>query len=324
MSWTNPFAGLQVLIVGDVMVDAYWYGSVHRISPEAPVPVVDITGKESRLGGAANVALNIRSMEAAPFLCTVIGEDEAGDTFLRLCEESGMPTAGIIRRKNRPTTVKTRIMGNQQQLMRLDEEQTQPIDEVTSMELEERFASLLPNADVVIFEDYDKGVLHPTNIQRLVNLCKERGVPTTVDPKKVNFNAFHGVSLFKPNWKELREGLHLSQTEVTLEVLKMAADRLRQEQGIERLFITLSEKGVFLDDGKESHLIPAHIRKIADVSGAGDTVISIASLALSLGWPSEKIAQLSNLAGGLVCEEVGVVPIQKEIFFAEAQEFNIL
>ncbi|MEY4851758.1 MAG: hypothetical protein RLY64_103 [Bacteroidota bacterium] len=324
MSWTNPFAGLNVVIVGDVMVDAYWYGSVHRISPEAPVPVVDITGKESRLGGAANVALNIRSMEAAPFLCTVIGEDEAGDTFLRLCQESGMPTGGILRRKNRPTTVKTRIMGNQQQLMRLDEEQTQPIDEATSLELEERFASLLPNADVVIFEDYDKGVLHPTIIQRLVNLCKERGIPTTVDPKKVNFNAFHGVSLFKPNWKELREGLHLAQTEVTLEGLKMAADRLRREQGIERLFITLSEKGVFLDDGKESHLIPAHIRKIIDVSGAGDTVICIASLALSLGWSSEKIAQLSNLAGGLVCEEVGVVPIQKEKLFQEATQFNIL
>jgi len=244
MGLNNPFAGLNVLIVGDVMVDAYWHGSVHRISPEAPVPVVDISGKESRLGGAANVALNIRSMQASPFLCTVIGEDEAGETFLKLCKESGMPVDGIIQRKNRPTTVKTRIMGNHQQLMRLDEEQTQTIDAETSMELEQRFLNLLPKAQVVIFEDYDKGVLHPGIINQLIRHCRERGIPTTVDPKKVNFNAFHGVSLFKPNWKELREGLHLNQSEVTLEGLKRA-EQLRREQGIERLFITLSEKGVF-------------------------------------------------------------------------------
>lgn len=324
MGLNNPFAGLNVLIVGDVMVDAYWHGNVHRISPEAPVPVVDISGKESRLGGAANVALNIRSMQASPFLCTVIGEDEAGETFLKLCRESGMPVDGIIQRKNRPTTVKTRIMGNQQQLMRLDEEQTQPIDSETSKELEQRFLNLLPKAQVVIFEDYDKGVLHPGIINSLIKHCRERGIPTTVDPKKVNFNAFHGVSLFKPNWKELREGLHLKQLEVTLEGLKEAAERLRREQGIERLFITLSEKGVFLDDGLSSHLISAHIRKIVDVSGAGDTVISIASLALALGWESEKIARISNLAGGLVCEEVGVVPIMMEKLFAEATELNIL
>jgi rfaE bifunctional protein kinase chain/domain len=324
MGLNNPFAGLNVLIVGDVMVDAYWHGSVHRISPEAPVPVVDISGKESRLGGAANVALNIRSMQASPFLCTVIGEDEAGETFLKLCRESGMPVDGIIQRKNRLTTVKTRIMGNQQQLMRLDEEQTQTIDADTSKELEQRFLNLLPKAQVVIFEDYDKGVLHPGIINQLIKHCRERGIPTTVDPKKVNFNAFHGVSLFKPNWKELREGLHLNQSEVTLEGLKGAAEQLRRDQGIERLFITLSEKGVFLDDGLASHLIPAHIRKIVDVSGAGDTVISIASLALALGWESEKIARISNLAGGLVCEEVGVVPIMMEKLFAEATELDIL
>jgi rfaE bifunctional protein kinase chain/domain len=263
-------------------------------------------------------------MDASQFFVTLICDDEAGDTFLRLCLESGMPTDGILRRNNRPTTVKTRIMGNQQQLMRLDEEQTVPIDEETSRELEQRFLSLLPHAQVVIFEDYDKGVLHPSLIQTLVRHCQDRGIPTTVDPKKVNFNAFHGVGLFKPNWKELREGLRLEPLEVSLEVLKLAAKQLRQEQGIERLFITLSEKGVFLDDGHEAFLIPAHIRKIADVSGAGDTVIAIASLALALQWPSEKIAQLSNLAGGLVCEEVGVVPIQKEKLFQEAALFQIV
>jgi rfaE bifunctional protein kinase chain/domain len=324
MTSYNPFHQLSVLIVGDVMIDAYWNGQVHRISPEAPVPVVDIIRKENRLGGAANVALNIKSLGATPFLCTVVGNDAAGKDFLQLCAESNLSTNGVLVADHRPTTVKTRIMGGSQQLLRLDEENTQPISHQVSEQLVAAFLQILPLVDIVIFEDYDKGVLHPSIIKELIHHCQTAGKPTAVDPKKVNFNAFHQVGLFKPNWKELRDGMNLSEAEPTLEVLKSAAKKLREEQGIERLFITLSERGVFMDDGTESLLIPAHIRSIADVSGAGDTVISVASLGLALGWPASKIAGLSNLAGGLVCEQVGVVPINKEKLFEEAEIFGLI
>lgn len=317
----EQFSNQTVLIVGDVMVDAYWWGDVSRISPEAPVPVVQVGQTENRLGGAANVALNVKALGATPLLCSLIGDDENGRIFKQLLEQSDLPSSGIVADRDRITTVKTRVISGSQHLLRIDHEQTDNINAAQSDALEIRFLELLPKASVVVFEDYDKGVLHPTLIQKLISHCQTLGIPTAVDPKKANFLAYSGVDLFKPNLKELREGLKIELREVSIDTLSVATSKARELLGVKNFFITLSERGVFFDDGKAPFIRPAHLRRIADVSGAGDTVISVAALALSLGLPSAQIAELSNLAGGLVCEEIGVVPINKELLREEAEKF---
>lgn len=317
----EQFSKQTVLIVGDVMVDAYWWGDVSRISPEAPVPVVQVGQTENRLGGAANVALNVKALGATPLLCSLIGDDENGRIFKQLLEQSDLSSSGIVADAHRITTVKTRVISGSQHLLRIDHEQTDNINAAQSDALELRFLELLPKASVVVFEDYDKGVLHPQLIQKLISHCQKLGVPTAVDPKKANFLAYSGVDLFKPNLKELREGLKIELKDVTVETLSEATAKAREVLGVKNFFITLSERGVFFDDGKQPFIRPAHLRRIADVSGAGDTVISVAALALSLELPSAQIAELSNLAGGLVCEEIGVVPINKALLKEEAEKF---
>lgn len=317
----EQFSKQTVLIVGDVMVDAYWWGDVSRISPEAPVPVVQVGQTENRLGGAANVALNVKALGATPLLCSLIGDDENGRIFKQLLEQSDLSSSGIVADAHRITTVKTRVISGSQHLLRIDHEQTDNINATQSDALELRFLELLPKASVVVFEDYDKGVLHPQLIQKLISHCQKLGVPTAVDPKKANFLAYSGVDLFKPNLKELREGLKIELKDVSVETLSEATAKAREVLGVKNFFITLSERGVFFDDGKQPFIRPAHLRRIADVSGAGDTVISVAALALSLGLPSTQIAELSNLAGGLVCEEIGVVPINKALLKEEAEKF---
>ncbi len=306
----KKFEGLKVLVIGDVMIDAYLIGYVERISPEAPVPVVAVERKEYRLGGAANVALNLVALGAKPILCSVIGEDLDGNDLLGLLENAGVSSSGIIRSKERQTTTKTRVMAQNHQMIRIDNEQTDVITDYDSYVLSQRIINdLLPAADVVLFEDYDKGVISQGLIEQIVLHAHKHKIKVVVDPKKRNFINYKGVDLFKPNLKELRDGFKKDADPSDVASFEMAVSDLMKVMELKNIMVTMSERGVMISDGIKFEYIPAHIRKIADVSGAGDTVISVASLCVALGLSNKEIAALSNLAGGLVCEEVGVVPI---------------
>ncbi|CAN5607288.1 D-glycero-beta-D-manno-heptose-7-phosphate kinase [soil metagenome] len=318
----EAFNNLKVVVIGDVMVDAYLWGKVDRISPEAPVPIVAVQKRENRLGGAANVALNIRSMGASAILCSVIGDDRNGEELLMLMKEIGMTTQGMVSSTERVTTVKTRVIGNNHQLLRVDDEVITELSENDRTALTERILSILEteNPDVVIFEDYDKGVLGEIIIQSIVNACIKKGIPTAVDPKKKNFTAYKNVNLFKPNLHELKTGLKIDFDKPNADILEELTRKFRIDQGIETLMVTLSESGVFYAQDKSHEVIPAHVRNISDVSGAGDTVISVASLCLALGLPTRTMSGLANLAGGLVCEKIGVVSIDKQQLLEEAEK----
>lgn len=314
----EKFSSLRVLVIGDLMVDAYTWGKVNRISPEAPVPVVNVIKRESRLGGAGNVVLNIASLGAKPYVCSVIGDDSTGETLQGILQVAGLSTSGIITEKGRPTTVKERVIAGSQQLIRVDSETEAPISAASSKALLEQVKAWLPEVDVILFEDYDKGVLSQGLIQDIISLAKAHQIPTVVDPKKKNFFAYSGATLFKPNLNELRDGLGLEPDAVKPESIAKTVADFKATQSFTGLFVTMSERGVYMDYAAEQIQIPAHIRQIADVSGAGDTVISIAACALAAGGSAAQIAELANLGGGLVCESLGVVPIDVELLKREA------
>ena len=324
MSLIDKLTGLRVLVVGDIMIDSYYFGKVDRISPEAPVPVVAVSKKENRLGGAANVALNLVALGALPTVCSVIGKDKDGDDLIDLLKENKVGINGVVRSATRITTVKTRVIAQNHQMLRIDSEQTQPVTATESYELVDRFTKLLQDCDVVLFEDYDKGVLTDENIKQITQMAHHRGIAVVVDPKKRNFSSYTGVDLFKPNLKELKEGAGIDVNEDDREAFEQSLQKLMQKMQLKNLMVTMSEKGVLITNGKDFHYVSAHFRKIADVSGAGDTVISVAALCMALGTPLKQLAELSNLAGGLVCEEVGVVPVQKSLMIAEAERLAII
>lgn len=315
----EAFNQLRVMIIGDVMVDAYQFGKVERISPEAPVPVVLLQSKEERLGGAANVALNVKALGASVHLLSVAGADAERQTLLKLLNENGISPEGILSSKQRTTTVKTRIIGNQHQMLRIDQETNMVIDDADTAFLFQQIKNKLKETDVVIFSDYDKGVLHPELIASVIQEANKIGIPSVVDPKKRNFNAYAGVTLFKPNLKELAEGLQLPYIPAETIALNQAVNELKKQMSHQIAMVTLSEKGVYIYSDNEQYLLPAFTRSISDVSGAGDTVVSVTALCLALQLPISQIAGLSNLAGGLVCESLGVVPIDKEKLYLEAQ-----
>lgn len=321
----SAFEKLNVLIIGDVMLDNYLWGKVDRISPEAPVPIASIQNKESRLGGAANVAINIQALGATPILCSVIGNDMNGRSFIELLKQIGMSADGIFQSTERITTVKTRIIGNNHQMLRVDEEMETDLTPSDRKQLLNRITTIVSkkNIDVIIFEDYDKGVIGKQLIEGVVKLARQKGIPVAVDPKKKNFNYYKNITLFKPNLKELREGMKIDLDKNNTAEISKAVNKLCNDNKIKTALITLSEKGIFYVDEKEEKLLPAHIRTIADVSGAGDTVISVAALCLALETDTETMATLANLAGGLVCEKVGVVPIEKTQLLEEAKRLKI-
>ena len=306
--------------MGDVMVDAYLWGKVDRISPEAPVPIVAVNKRESRLGGAANVAINIKALSATPFLCSVIGNDRNGNELISLMKEIGMDDSGIVQSSDRVTTVKTRVIGNNHQLIRVDDEMIHTLSKVEEDSLYIKIASIIKKnkIDVIVFEDYDKGVLNESIIERVVALARKNNIPTAVDPKKKNFLSYKHVSLFKPNLHELKSGMKIEIDHIDAEQLETAVIPLKTDYAIEMVMVTLSEAGVFYSSKGKHEIIPAHVRNISDVSGAGDTVISVAALCLALKMSPSFISSLANLAGGLVCEKVGVVPIDKQQLLEEA------
>ncbi|MDX1445830.1 bifunctional ADP-heptose synthase [Lishizhenia sp.] len=313
-SLLQSFTEKRILVIGDMMIDAYLKGSVTRVSPEAPVPIVNFQAKEDRLGGAANVALNLRALGAKAILCAVIGTDENSVRMTQIMDEHELSTEGIIRSENRMTTVKTRVIGNNQQLLRIDSEDSSDINQAQEDALIERIKDLLTTqtVDAIILEDYNKGVLTEKVIRKTVELANAKNIPTTVDPKKKNFFAFENVSLFKPNLKELKEGLDVQFNFEEKDKFEQAVNDLRTKLNCNKTFITLSENGVFIQEEEEKNYVAAHKRNITDVSGAGDTVISVATLCLASGCTNKQIAEIANLAGGLVCEHIGVVSIDKE------------
>jgi rfaE bifunctional protein kinase chain/domain len=314
------------LIIGDVMIDNYIWGKVNRLSPEAPVPIVSVQQKEMRLGGAANVALNIQALGANPILCSVIGADLEGNAFLDLLKKQKLSPKGILKSRQRPTTIKTRIIGNNHQLVRVDEESEEDITPNETQNLLTLINYIIHHdkIDVIIFEDYNKGLITPKLIQKVVELAKQKSIPVCVDPKKKNFNAYKMVTLFKPNLKELKEGLKLDADDMSISELQKIVSSYRVKQKINSILVTLAEKGVIINTRTTKAHIPAHIRKIADVSGAGDTVISVAALCEAMQCDPILTAALANLAGGLVCEEVGVVPINKSRFLEEALNLDFV
>lgn len=310
----DTFANLRVMIIGDVMLDSYVWGKVSRISPEAPVPVVMQMNTENRLGGAANVALNVKSLGGIPLLCSVIGNDENSRHFRKLLNELDLPDDGLIGSDRRITTNKTRIIAGNQQLLRVDREEDNYLEPVLESALWERIQALINQYPVsaVIFQDYDKGVITAGIVDKTIELTNRMGIPTLIDPKRRNFSFYKNATLFKPNYKEITEGMNLYFEKSDYEKAHEAARVLHQKSGFDIVLVTLSEYGMLVSMDGEYTVVPTHAREIADVSGAGDTVIAVASLCLAAGVEPYRMARLSNLAAGLVCERVGVVPVEKE------------
>lgn len=292
------------------MIDRYLHGSVERISPEAPVPIVRMANSEDRLGGAANVALNIKAMGATPILASVVGSDENGKAFAKLLEEEGIDTNVLIDSDERQTSVKTRVLASNQHLLRVDQEDTNDLSRAERT----AFLNLVLNAldtqniDVILFQDYNKGVLSEAVIKNILSKASTLNIPTVVDPKYKNFMAYQQATLFKPNLKEIREAVPFDIS-VDAPSLQKASAFLREALNHKFTLITLGDRGIFVDDANQQNILPTQARIIADVCGAGDTVVSVAALGIATKLSLLEIANLANLAGGQVCEKVGVVPV---------------
>ncbi len=322
----NSFNGKKIMIVGDMMLDIYMKGKVERISPEAPVPIVSVTESFSRLGGAANVAQNLKALGAEPILCSVIGNDEKSNDLISLMLEHNMNTSGIVKSNERKTTTKVRIIGNNAQMLRVDTEDTFDISEKDYNSLLIKINKTLDTEDIngIILQDYNKGVLTESLIKDIIDIANKKNIPIGVDPKKKNFLAYKNATFFKPNLKELKEGIGISSKYDSIEEILKAVDTLHDKLNCRYIMTTLSERGVLIKDYETNthHHIPALLRKIADVSGAGDTVLSVAMLCLVCQQDAYNIASLSNIAGGLVCEELGAVPINKEHLLNESEKHH--
>jgi rfaE bifunctional protein kinase chain/domain len=314
-------AALKVGIIGDVMLDTYMWGNVERISPEAPVPIVSLQKKEQRIGGAGNVALNIQSLHAQAFVITVTGDDEDAKQLNALFSSSKINTKYSFCSADRITTNKTRVISRNQHMMRLDAE----IINDLSRDEEEKLINVFENfvqseePDVVILEDYNKGVLTEAVIRSVISICKKKNIVTAVDPKRKNFFEYRHATLFKPNLKEAKEALNIITSDVDVALLKNIHSELHHLLQHDVSLITLSEKGVFYQQETSSEIIPSHIRNIADVSGAGDTVIATAALVYTATRDVHLTAEIANIAGGLVCEEVGTVAIDKIKLYHECE-----
>ena len=318
----QDFTQLKVAVIGDVMLDTYWWGNVDRISPEAPVPVVAVTKREHRIGGAGNVALNVASLGASVSMISVLGKDDDGEQLTALLQQHNINTQYLVHSEHRITTNKIRIISRNQHMMRLDAEMADDMTTADEDRLLYAFENYIAaeNPAVVILEDYNKGVLTENVIKKIIVLCKHHHILTAVDPKRKNFFAYEGADIFKPNLKEVKDGLNILRDDINISVLKDM--HLLLEQRLQHLIslITLSEKGVFYQQEDEAAILPTHIRSIADVSGAGDTVIAVAALVFVATGNARLMAEMANIAGGLVCEEVGTVAIDKKLLIEECKK----
>lgn len=320
------FKNKKILIIGDVMLDSYMFGNVNRISPEAPVPIVDILSTQHKLGGAANVASNIKSLGGTPILCSVIGNDEKGSIFLSELDKMKISIDYIIKSKTRVTTNKIRIIGNNHQMIRLDEEIKNNLNFEDKNRIISEIINILSNEkiDCVLFQDYDKGILDNTIISTITTKANNLNIPIIVDPKKKNFSNYNNITLIKPNLKEFLEGLNVNLINCNENELIFGTEILHK-RGIEIVLVTLSENGMFISYKKDGKTIKKKLygipRNIVDVSGAGDTVISVVAMLIN-NIDIEDMAMMANVAGSIVCEEVGVVPIDKEKLLLEYEKWK--
>jgi rfaE bifunctional protein kinase chain/domain len=310
----GQFSQMQAVVIGDAMIDTYLWGKVERMSPEVPVPVVSVVNRESRLGGAGNVSLNLKMLGATPFLFSVIGDDDKGRKFLKILSREGISTEGIFVDSSRVTTVKNRIISKGQHIIRVDEESLEDINPGLEDKIVQALEKLISEKkiDLIIFADYDKGVITPSLFERINAIALQNKILTAVDPKRSNFGMYNNITLFKPNFMEFTEGAGVQCTHSDFEAIGNKSLKIRHERNMDVVFVTLSEQGVYVSYGENGEHFPANLRQIADVSGAGDTVISVAALSLAAGLSAHVMAVTANLAGGLVCEIPGVAPVNME------------
>ncbi|MFZ1289368.1 MAG: D-glycero-beta-D-manno-heptose-7-phosphate kinase [Melioribacteraceae bacterium] len=313
----NNFSNHKIAIIGDMMLDGYYWGDVSRVSPEAPVPVVEIENEFFRFGGAANVAYNINKLGGISLPIGIIGNDTDGETFLKLMEKEEINNSGIFKDNSRPTTTKTRVIAGKQHVVRIDKESKIYLSNNFEQKIIEYLLQNINSISAIILQDYNKGVLTEYLIDQIIKLANENNIIITVDPKFINFKKFQNVTLFKPNRKETEDilGIRINSDKE----ISFAGNKLLEILKAKYVLITLGEKGIALfENGDKEIRIPTKARKVADVSGAGDTVISTLSLALASGASIVEAAYIANFAAGIVCEEVGIVPIEK------AKLFNII
>lgn len=298
------FADKKILVLGDIMLDHYIWGRVERISPEAPVPVLDVQKEEYRLGGAANVALNLKALGAGVYLCGVVGKDEAGERIKQLLAKQGIDAYALVKEKNRPTTRKTRIGAVNQQIVRIDHEDRIDISARAETQILKKLDKLLVNMDAVVIEDYNKGLLTASVIASVIKAARKHGKLIAVDPKQKNFFLYKQVDVFKPNYGEMQKNLGLvfeSEAEFDKQ-----AKLLREKLKCRYLVVTRGEKGLDIySGGNKTHRIPTFAREVYDVSGAGDTVISALTLALCQGCDIRTAAVIANHAASVVCGKMG-------------------
>ncbi|MBI5731572.1 MAG: D-glycero-beta-D-manno-heptose-7-phosphate kinase [Ignavibacteriales bacterium] len=313
-SLKNNFPGKRVAVIGDLMLDCYFWGGVSRVSPEAPVPIVEVDEEFFRLGGAMNVAYNILKLSGTPFPIGVIGNDNEGKIIRKLMKDTGISDKGIVIDPKRPTTAKTRVIADKQHIVRIDKEKTTAISPSTEKKILGLLKKELKKLDSIILQDYNKGVLTENLIKQIIKLAESANIIVTVDPKFINFFSYKNVTVFKPNRKETEDvfGIRIR----TEEDITKAGFRLLEQLNCKYVLLTLGEKGIALfEKGKPERRVPTIARKVSDVSGAGDTVISTLTMALSAGAEIFDAAYLANYAGGLVCQEVGIVPIELNTLF---------
>lgn len=307
-------AGREIAVIGDLMLDRYFWGTVSRISPEAPVPVIDIENETFHLGGAANVAQNLKSLGIEPLLCGVVGSDNSGKLLIEIAEQSGLQTKGIIPIASRPTTVKTRIIGNNQHIARLDRETRSEVSSDTINQIVDMLKSC-HNLAGIIMEDYNKGVITKYLIKEISKFTQEQNIPLFVDPKLNFFFDYQNATVFKPNRKEAQEALGFS-LKTDDDILRAGKELLHRLQA-ENILLTLGDKGMMLfqKNGTVAS-VPTKARHIADVSGAGDTAIATLAAAIAGGASTTEAAALANIAAGVVCEEPGIVSIKPSALIA--------
>ena len=310
----SKFNGLKIAVIGDMMLDCYFWGDVKRISPEAPVPVVEIENEFYRFGGAANVALNISTLGGVPVPVGIIGYDSYGSIFTSLVKETKISAKGILIDDSRPTTAKTRVIAQDQHVVRIDKESKEYLDQKTEARILAFIKRNIDSLDGIILQDYNKGVLTPSLIKNVIELANKKNKLITVDPKFNNFFEYKNVTVFKPNRKEAGDALGV-RIKTDEEVIK-AGNMLLEKLNAKYVLLTLGEGGIAVfEKGSGVKRMPTKARKVADVSGAGDTVISTLTMALAAGAGIMEASYLANYAGGLVCEEVGIIPIDRDKLF---------
>jgi rfaE bifunctional protein kinase chain/domain len=309
----QSFEKKRVAVIGDVMLDKYIFGKVERISPEAPVPVIDVSSQSYRLGGAANVATNLRSLGATALLFGVIGDDDDGAILAAQLNHEHLSADFLITEHTRPTTAKTRVIAQNHHIVRIDSETRKPISSATERTMLALLSEHLHTLDAIIFEDYNKGVLTAPLIKKIITLAKKHDIPIAVDPKKDNFFEYKHATVFKPNLKEISDafGRKFSNNDSDA---TLACEMLQKKIKSKNIVLTRSEKGMTVFNGKAEH-IPSMALEVADVSGAGDTVIATLTVALSGGLDIVTAAKVANLAAGVVCAEVGAVAVDKQKLF---------